>query len=504
MAKHLGHPLAGSIRFRLTAWYALLLVLVLGTLGLSLLTLTENRLRGELDERLFRTAVDVDAAIGANGLGLVVVDGQPRLREIRTRFDAFAARGLLVQVVDERDVVVAGSPYAPTKALVLLPPIGEEQPIFATIRLGASEVRVVRTPLRIDLPEQDKVIIGAVLVGDRLDTLAATLASLRQALVLTSGAGLALAMVGGWLLAGRALRPVDRVTAAAAAIAAREGTAASFASRLPVPSTGDEIARLATTFNAMLDRLAASFAVQQRFVADASHELRTPLTAIRGNVEVLARQIAARETGPAASDDLTAALVDIQRESARMGRLLDALLFLAREVGATSTTTSREPVRLDAIAREALSTATALATGQELTIVTTGAVTVAGDADRLRQLVLILLDNAIRHTPPGRRVTVEVSEAGEHGARLRVVDEGEGIAAEHLAHLFERFYRADGARGRATGGTGLGLAIARAIVRGHGGEITVESRPGAGSRFTVHLPSQLSPAKIPGGVAESY
>jgi signal transduction histidine kinase len=187
-----------------------------------------------------------------------------------------------------------------------------------------------------------------------------------------------------------------------------------------------------------------------------------------------------------------------------MGRLLDALLFLAREVGATSTTTSREPVRLDAIAREALSTATALATGQELTIVTTGAVTVAGDADRLRQLVLILLDNAIRHTPPGRRVTVEVSEAGEHGARLRVVDEGEGIAAEHLAQLFERFYRADGARGRATGGTGLGLAIARAIVRGHGGEITVESRPGAGSRFTVHLPSQLSPAKIPGGVAESY
>ena len=326
-------------------------------------------------------------------------------------------------------------------------------------------------------------------------------------LIVLSLAGLALAIVGGWLLAGRALRPVDRVTATAAAIAAGDGSAASLATRLTVPASRDEIARLAATFNAMLDRLEASFRAQQRFVADASHELRTPLTAIRGNVEVLARQIAALGSAPSGTPrdgDFQAALDDIQRESARMGRLLDELLFLAREDATVIANYRIGSVRLDEVARDAGRTAAALATGQAVDVIAPAPVTVEGDADRLHQLILILLDNGLRHTAPGGRVTVAVTPLAAGSVRLTVDDDGEGIAPEHLPHLFDRFYRADGARGRDTGGTGLGLAIARAIARAHGGEIAVDSRPGDGSHFSIDLPYRPGRAPIPNGPADPY
>jgi signal transduction histidine kinase len=322
-----------------------------------------------------------------------------------------------------------------------------------------------------------------------------TLNSLRQVLLVTSGLGLALALAGGWVLAGRVLRPVDRVTAAAAAIAAGDGTATSLRSRLPVPPTNDEMARLSSTFNAMLDRLEASFRAQERFVADASHELRTPLTAIRGNVDVLLRQVRGGwhlfDAG-----DVALGLDDVRRESDRMRRLLDDLLLLARAdaVGdaGQSAALHLAPVRLDEVAAEAVRSAESLATGQILELEAPRGVTVNGDRDRLHQLVMILLDNAIRHTPPGRRVRVAVAATPDGAARLAVRDEGEGIAPEHVAHIFERFYRADGARGRSSGGTGLGLAIARAICDAHGGVIEVASAPGHGTMFIATLPEETS------------
>jgi len=305
--------------------------------------------------------------------------------------------------------------------------------------------------------------------------------------------GLALALAGGWVLAGRALRPVDRVTAAAAAIATGDGTATSLSSRLLVPPTNDELSRLSATFNAMLDRLQASFRAQERFVGDASHELRTPLTAIRGNVDVLQRQarLDGRRLDPS---DLTSALDDISRESDRMRRLLEDLLLLARadaDAGNQPDKTvpiRREVVRLDEIASEAVRSAEVLASGQVLELEAPRGIEVQGDVDRLHQLVMILLDNAIRHTPSGGRIRVAVAATPDGQARIAVRDEGEGIAPEHLPHLFERFYRADGARGRSSGGTGLGLAIAQAICRAHGGEISVTSDPDQGATFLVTLP----------------
>ena len=188
------------------------------------------------------------------------------------------------------------------------------------------------------------------------------------------------------------------------------------------------------------------------------------------------------------------ALDDIRRESDRMRRLLDDLLLLARadaDAGtdpAGTTTIRREPVRLDEIAAEAVRSAAALASGQVLELEAPRGVEVPGDPDRLHQLVMILLDNAIRHTPPGGRIRVAVAATPDGQARIAVRDEGEGIAPEHLPHLFERFYRADGARGRSSGGTGLGLAIAQAICRAHGGEISVTSAPDQGATFLVTLP----------------
>jgi len=494
----------GSIRFRLTAWYALLLAVVLAVLGVFVLRMTEERVRVEGDERLEKTAQNAFYGVGSANRSLFLsalsqVDDRPYSFKwdkdfdsfFRERFDDYENQGLVIQLIDVDSDVVYTSSQELDQPLLPVPRDAWEKTAFGSVTANGDNLRVVRIAAVVqDRGKQWPV--GAVVVGQDMDVLYGTLDALERTLLTTSVVGLALAIVGGWLLAGRALRPVDRVTATAAQIAAGDGTAASLATRLRVPDTGDEIARLSRTFNAMLDRLEVSFQAQQRFVADASHELRTPLTAIRGNVEVLGRQLAALQTSDARKEDLEAAIADVQRESARMGRLIDDLLFLVRtDAPGAETQRPVRPVRLDEVARDAVRTAGALATGQRLEVVAPAAVTVRGDADRLEQLLLILLDNALRHTPAGKEVTVEVAAPRGPGqpARVIVQDEGEGIAPEHLPHLFDRFYRADGARGRATGGTGLGLAIAQAIVRGHGGEISVSSTPGEGSAFVVSLPA---------------
>jgi signal transduction histidine kinase len=186
--------------------------------------------------------------------------------------------------------------------------------------------------------------------------------------------------------------------------------------------------------------------------------------------------------------------------------LLDDLLWLARSdagSGADERLVVRgERIRLDVVAAEAVRSAEALTSGQVLELEARRPVEVDGDSDRLHQLIMILLDNAIRHTPPGGRIRVAVAATPDGTARIAVRDEGEGIAPAHVPYLFERFYRADGARGRASGGTGLGLAIARAIVRAHGGDVAVASAPGEGATFVVTIPPG-DPAAARGGAQES-
>ena len=284
-ASHRFHP---STRVRLTAWYAALLVLVLFALGASVDTLARNRLMADVDHRLQSTAEDIGSGIERNLASWPFSTEPVSVR--RHRPDSGLLRVARSADPDHlaRPGRLSAAPSTPRANRSCPSPESpaenreSSRPSWRAMRLAPSII-----PVTVTDRNGVRWYIGAVIVGERLTTMHETLASLRQVLLVTSALGLALALAGGWVLAGRALRPVDRVTAAAAAIATGDGTATSLSSRLLVPPTNDELSRLSATFNAMLDRLQASFRAQERFVGDASHELRTPLTAIRGNVDVL-------------------------------------------------------------------------------------------------------------------------------------------------------------------------------------------------------------------------
>jgi heavy metal sensor kinase len=275
----------------------------------------------------------------------------------------------------------------------------------------------------------------------------------------------------GWLLARRLLRPVDRITATAEEISATD-----LSRRIALGGPPDELKRLADAFDSMLERIDAAFAAQQQFLADASHELRNPIAIIQTNLEV-----AADELGPRASV--------VRRATARMARLVDDLLALAR----SESNGHRERVPLAGLANDVAEEHGALADSRGVRIEVEGAGgDVLGDPDALRRALANLVDNAVRVSPQSGSVTIRCG-ADPGGAWLEVVDEGPGIPREDQAHVFERFWRADESRSRASGGSGLGLAIVRQIVENHGGAITVRSEPGRGARFTIRLPAIAEP-----------
>ncbi|HZC06949.1 MAG TPA: HAMP domain-containing sensor histidine kinase [Ktedonobacterales bacterium] len=314
----------------------------------------------------------------------------------------------------------------------------------------------------------------------------AGLARLAQMLAIISVTSLIIMLLGSCLVVRSALRTVGRLTDTAHAIAESR----DLSQRITTTGAGDEIGRLATTFNEMLSSLHLAATAQQRFVSDASHELRAPLTALQANLDLVSRH-------PELDADARAeALGEADREAGRMARLVADLLALARADAGVAL--RRQPVELDALALEVFQTARKLAHGQELALEEFEPVVIMGDEDRLKQLVLILVDNALKYTPKGGRVTLglrhrasgsDMSQAASAVcAEIIVRDTGVGIPAEALPHVFERFYRADPARRRDPGGTGLGLAIARWIAEQHGGDITIESAPGVGTTATIQLP----------------
>jgi signal transduction histidine kinase len=466
-----------SIRFRLTAWYTLLLAAILVGSALVLSTLVERQLREDVDDRLEQTAQKVGGAqvrvIRQPG-GSYYID-MPVIDTFETPGQVVQVIGVSGQVITQRgDFLGTGLPHSQLNG-------GNTEIVYMSGDVDGVPVRTLTYPL---VTEDDSLLIGGMVVAESLVPLNRTIHLLRELLLIASPVGLVLAAFGGWWLAGRALHPVDRMTATAASIAGGSSTSTSLTERIAVPNTDDEIARLALTFNQMLSRLEEAFDKQQRFVADASHELRTPLTAIRGNIDVLLRQINGGALGQA---ELTEALEDLRRESARMGRLIQDLLTLARSDANTVSTQLKTPVRLDEVVQDSMRTASGLTDGQELITIPLSEVTIPANRDRLTELVLILVENAIRHTPPDGEICVSLErEAGV--ARLIVQDTGEGIAPENIPHVFERFFRADKSRDRTSGGTGLGLAIARDIARDHGGDISVDSAVGIGSTFTVRFP----------------
>ena len=319
-----------------------------------------------------------------------------------------------------------------------------------------------------------------------------SLSTLRFILVTGSGLTILAAFAIGWVLAGFTLRPIHRITQTAQAIGAEQ----DFSRRVQHAGPNDEIGQLAVTFNGMLTELEAAYRrmeqslqSQRRFVADASHELRTPLTTIRGNIELL------RHEPPLEAQEQADVLADARDEAERLIRLVNQLLLLAR--ADTELAPRREAVPIKPLLEDVFRHAKLLAPHR--TIACEGSLDAAvwGDDDALRQVLLILIDNALVHTPSGAAISVNAVAVGQQIA-IRIQDTGPGIAPDLLPHIFERFYRGDGARsGR---GMGLGLSIAQELVQAQGGSLTVESETGRGSVFTVTLPQATEQPRLPSEV----
>ncbi len=279
------------------------------------------------------------------------------------------------------------------------------------------------------------------------------------------------------LISPRLFRPLEEI----ARLAGQISRADDLSRRLPDTGRADEIGQLTMALNQTLAQLEELFRTQQRFLADVSHELRTPLTTIRGNVDLMRRM--------GGADNVS--LDDIEAELERMTRLVNDLLLLARaDVG--SLPIGQEVVELDTLLLDVYRQATTLNPSVEVRMAEVDQVQVIGDADRLKQLVLNLVDNAVKYTPAGGAVFLGLTKSNQE-AELTVRDTGIGIPEDDLDFIFDRFYRVDKARARAHGGSGLGLSIARWIVEAHGGSIAVDSRLGQGTTFIVRLPLYAGP-----------
>jgi two-component system OmpR family sensor kinase len=286
-----------------------------------------------------------------------------------------------------------------------------------------------------------------------------------------------LCVAGSYWLAKYVTRPIHHLTEAAQIVAGGD-----LRQRVPLPRARDDVQALAITFNEMMTRLEQSFAQQRRFVADASHELRTPVAVIRSMTDVAL-------SGEPGREECLDLLREINAESERLSLLINALLGLAR-VDEGQMKLDCEPVQLDLVVADVVASVTPLAEERDLHVRTGSLepVTVSADAARIIQLIMILVDNALAYTPAGGAIALSVTASGGD-AHVAVTDTGIGIGPHDLPHIFERFYRADHARSRATGGSGLGLALAREIASAHSGTISVASAEGIGSTFTLSLPA---------------
>lgn len=299
-------------------------------------------------------------------------------------------------------------------------------------------------------------------------------------LLITLGAATIGIVVFGWVgshwVARMALSPIETLGQAAANVSSQ-----SLDTRVVLDAPYHEFQQLAKSFNSMFERLQRAFESQRRFVGDAAHELRTPLTAMKGNVEVALQ----RDRSPEEYQDVLAASLG---QVEHLARLVKSLLTLTKFAG-EHPPIDLKPILMEPLIKDLVSEVSILAEekGCLLTALLQEVPPIHGDGSQLKQLVINLLDNAIRHTPKGGGVTVSL-KSSEDQVRLTVKDTGSGIPAEHLPRIFERFYRADRARDRESGGTGLGLAIAQEIVLAHHGTIRVKSDVGQGSVFTVNFP----------------
>jgi two-component system, OmpR family, heavy metal sensor histidine kinase CusS len=429
-----------SIRFRLTVWYALILVAALSLFGALLWISLRQRLLGEVDRDLS--------------------DRAARFQIYVTREAAEVAPENLKDEMEEFCQALPPADY-----LELHGSKGFEFH-YPNIAPGAARTRAFEQHFEIG-GELFQLRISASLesIHHTLDLLQWLLLSLVPVVV-------AIACAGGAWLSRRALKPVDEVTTAARTIGID-----NLSLRLRTPRTGDELQRLTEVWNAMLERLEAAVKTLSQFAADASHELRTPLSVIRTSAELALRRARSPES-------YRESLREIAEEAERMTQLVDDLLFLARN-DAHATEMPKEPLDLNALVLDVASELRGLADVRQIRIriqTPGGSAQIAGNRPALRRLFLVLLDNALKYSPAGSDVVIAASTDGNQLA-VTIEDFGIGISQTDLPNIFKRFYQTD--RARADGGFGLGLSLAESIARAHHASIDVKSAEGAGSTFRV-------------------
>jgi heavy metal sensor kinase len=322
-------------------------------------------------------------------------------------------------------------------------------------------------------PRGDVIIVGRSISHE--------LAELRQLSIILLGTGagiLALGLVGGWVVATRALRPIESITATALKISSGDLT-----QRIPQAEAESELGRLVSVLNSAFTRLEAAFSEQARFTTDVSHELRTP-------VSVIVSQTQMALTRERAASEYRETLEACQRAAQRMRGLIESLMQLAR-LDAGQEHFRREPFDLAAVAMDAANLMQPLADERRIKLITQlDPAPTEGDSDRISQVTFNLITNAIHYTPEGGVITLSTS-LEKNFAILRVIDSGIGIPPQDLPRIFDRFYRVEKSRSREKGGSGLGLAISKAIVAAHSGTIEISSQPLKGSTFAVKLPTAL-------------
>ena len=461
-----------SLRFQLVAWYATVVSGGLALLGMVLVSQLSRSLATNLGEAQLRRAQQIADAllISVNETSLAHITN-----EIKAVYAPEANDRFIRITRGDGNIVYVSSPpkdnaFNPSR----VPPTNQKpaQAFWRKQTISSNAAMIIGT-FRYHAPDPNEYLVE---VGAPTAPIEAVVHHLVMQLIICLPIALIAAVGGGYYLVHRALAQVAKI-----AVKAENITQHSLSDRLPVAQTGDELERLSTSLNHMIARLEDAFLNSKRFGADASHELRTPLTVLRGELESIVQD-------PRLPPDLRPRLGSVLEEVERLADTVEGLFAISRlDAGEAQA----EWVRFD-LAKLATDTAdqmSLLAEDKAISVSCEGAqdVFVAGDRGRLKQVVVNLLDNAIKYTPSHGRITLRVSAANGH-AILEVEDTGIGIPGEALPHVFDRFFRVDKVRSREAGGAGLGLSIVKSICTAHGAEVCVRSALEQGSTFRVELP----------------
>lgn len=447
-----------SITFRLTLWYLLVISILLFIFQISAYLLLSQRVYQNLDDSLKAHSQTIEASLDYK-------NGKPSLGDVEIYDQLILLFDSSGKPVEER-----GSPGLVKKAIPFLKGIQFfKTATYRTFKDSDTAYRLYIVPLNGDSASSFLVI------GRTTEEISVVLNNFFFILSTISLGVLLLSGLGGIFLTSRFLRPLERMRKTAETIGAND-----LSQRIPIENT-DELSRLALAFNNMIERLESAFKRQKQFTSDASHELRTPLAVIQAESSLALR----KKRRP---EEYRQTIQTVLKESQQMRSIIEKLLYLAR-LDQGTTMYRFEKVDIKDLVVDGVREMESLILEKRITLSCSAknSVFVRGDATALRQVVTNILQNAIRYTEPGGRIGVSVEDSEDEG-RILFADTGIGIDEEHIPHIFDRFYRVDAARTDRDGGSGLGLSICKEIISLHEGTITVHSKLGQGSTFTVHLP----------------